>query len=336
MNYAFTLPDTENYSLDNYQETLSLLERLQKLKLQKLDEIIHKTEHEVEVLNDEAFISELERVKFFKRTINTCKDKEEKLKKLEIRVVFLKEYITEHEEVFELINNWNLSFNELKIIEEQQKDTTRLFKNRGGSLLQENKKKAAINKKLKRCQKDLLNFEISGKGTNTPHDYVLPKILGHTISEYLDDKVLMYEHEKELERQDKLVAKKKTILQESYYGSSLSTTMKRNKTTPIKSNPRSTKRTKQDKTTPSASQSLRSGFSSNMSDVSKPSTISSCGSATSSNFRKPLSGLKSGPGLRPQSPYKKPGVGKENFAVPKSSGNRVGRTGAKNSAKLRF
>ena len=313
------LPDTSNLTIENLNEIKSQLERLEILKFQKLDEIIEKTGQEINHLNNIGYISELEKCRFF-QTLKNCRSKEEKLERLEERVATLNTHIQDNEELFNLANKWQTSFEEFKTLEELQKDTTRLFKNRGGSLLAETKKRKKLESILRKTEGKLIKLS-EDLGENCT------RLRGLSVVDFIEEETSLYEQEKEMEKQGRKLEKKKAIFQESMFGASVITSqVKRGR---HQNNAASTKKSKP-------------------ADISKSCSISSKGSSvisgSSSTFRKPLNNrtpqtaqrkpnLKSNStqapkSAQPLSGFKKPTLGKENMQPPIE---RSGRTMAKNS-----
>merc|ERR1712176_1445865 len=257
------LPDTSNLTIENLNEIKSQLERLEILKFQKLDEIIEKTGQEINHLNNIGYISELEKCRFF-QTLKNCRSKEEKLERLEERVATLNTHIQDNEELFNLANKWQTSFEEFKTLEELQKDTTRLFKNRGGSLLAETKKRKKLESILRKTEGKLIKLS-EDLGENCT------RLRGLSVVDFIEEETSLYEQEKEMEKQGRKLEKKKAIFQESMFGASVITSqVKRGR---HQNNAASTKKSKP-------------------ADISKSCSISSKGSSvisgSSSTFRKPL------------------------------------------------
>lgn len=287
---VFILPDLETYTEENHNDIKSLLSKLERIKLEKLDEIIEKTHKQLRFLNEQAYLSELEILRFNKQTLGPLgpkgnnPNKEELLKKMEIRVEYLENYVSQNGDFFSLLDKWNIAFTDLKEIEDQQKDPNRLKSNRGGALLKENKRKQAIERKLRTSEEQLLAIG-EAKGNDCP------KLKGMDIYEYIDTENQIYQEEKELERKGRKLEKQKTMYHESIFGASS-----------FMPSSMSTKRLPPGGATGSAKK--RAKNSSKVRDTSKTSstnsnnTASTLSTAASSGFRRPLS---SRPNSRPPS-----------------------------------
>ena len=282
MDEVFILPNVSDYTEANVKDIESLLDKLEKIKLEKLDEIIEKTEKEVMKLSEKAFLSDLEILKFNKQTLKPMQFddlKEKKLNTLEIRVKFLTEFINTNQEIFDLVNKWRVSFEELKEIEDRQKDPNRLKSNRGGALLEEAKKRRIIDKRLRNSESKLIDL-CNQKGDDCP------LLNGMYITEYLDDQNQLYNDQKEQEKIGRKLEKKKNMVHESYFGASSMSILSSSKR--MGANPGSaSKRMK--------NCSKLSGTSTNSGATSSHSTTASTtvSNHTSSGFRKPFSSTKS-------------------------------------------
>ena len=314
------LPDTSNLTIENLNEIKSQLERLEILKFQKLDEIIEKTQQEISHLNNIGYISDFEKHRFF-TTLKNCRSKEETLERLEERVATLNTHIQDNEELFNLANKWQTSFEEFKALEERQKDSSRL-NNRGGALLAETKKRKKLESIMRKTESKLIKLS-EDLGENCT------RLRGLSVADFLEEELSLYEQEKEMEKQGRKMEKKKAIFQESMFGASVITSqVKRGR---HQNNAASSKKSKP-------------------ADISKSCSISSKGSSvvsgSSSTFRKPLNNrtpqtAQRKPNLKPtQTPksaqpravsgFKKP-RGKENMQPATERSERSGRTMAKNS-----
>jgi len=211
---AIILPDIEDLTIENLNKIMDQLETLEILKFEKLDEIITKTERELVDLNEVGYISDLE-ILGFMRSLKKCNSKEDRLERLEQRVVTLKQYIKDNEKLFNLVKKWQVAFEEMKALHDTQKDKDRLFKHRGGSLLLESKVRKKVENTLKNTEKKL--FIISQElGEDN-----CPLFKGLSVMDFIDEENRNYEQEKELEKQGRIMEKKRANFHESMFGASL-------------------------------------------------------------------------------------------------------------------
>jgi len=263
LQLADDIPETDNLSKSHFTTCAEQLERLEELKKASLGEMIEQMHLEIEKLEEDCFISELEVIKFDRQVYTKCVTKEDQLDALENRADYLKQLQSTHIELYESVRKWKICFDDLMVIEENQRDKSRLFSNRGGALLAETKKKKRLLHQLPKLQTAALEAAASFGAS-------CPRLNG--CSDVLDF-LMTLQHEaeadREAEREVKKAQKQQQLQQESMFGVNTSS-LKRGARKPL---PNSAKRTR----------NHESGQNSTVSKASSARTTSTASSRGSAN-----------------------------------------------------
>jgi hypothetical protein len=206
-----TVPDRADLSNKNMEVCTEQLLRLEELKRASMDIMIEKTEEEIMSIEYEIYASELEKLKFERQVLGKISNKEDKLTALENRLEGLKNRYEENIELFESVRIWKECFEELKDLEEKEKDPSRL-NNRGGALMKQQKAKRKLLNKMPKLERKIHE-------TAADLGRKCPNLNGNSsVEEFLLGLQEDHEAEKYAEREAKKIEKTHQLMQESKYG----------------------------------------------------------------------------------------------------------------------
>lgn len=228
------VPDRTDLSNKNTEECREQLARLEELKRASMDIMIEKTEEEIMNIEYEIYASELEKLKFERQVLGKIGNKEDKLTALENRLEGLKNRYEENIELFESVRIWKECFEELKDLEEKEKDPSRL-NNRGGALMKQQKAKRKLLNKMPKLER-----KIHETATNLGRK--CPNLNGYSsVEEFLLTLQEDHEAEKYAEREAKKIEKNHQLMQESKFGVNTSSVKKRGANRVIQNSAKRTK-----------------------------------------------------------------------------------------------
>ena len=187
--------------------------RLTIIKQENLDKYIDKIKSEIEKWWKCCYISQQEKDSFTPFSSNEFND--DVLEALEKQLEKLKSYYCENENLFLKLEERQQLWKEVMELEENANNPNRLFENRKGGLLLEEKKRKQLNKKLPLIENEL---DIMEKKFEKDNNYKF-MIEGVTVSEYIQEQWEIYSNQKEQEKKERQEAKKKITEMESKLGS---------------------------------------------------------------------------------------------------------------------
>ena len=194
-------------SRSNLTSLISRLEKLEIIKRKKMDEIIEKTQIEIDNWNVKCWTSDLQKLKF-QASLKDSLDKDQLLEAMEVHLNQLKEKYCQYEDFFQKFEAWLKNFNEKEIFEEDQKDPKRL-NNRGGALLQAQKKRAMLKKRIAKYEKELMEMMSQRE---------LPLLKGTPVDEFIADEYERVDVDQKYKQEVKKCEKERQIFQESRFG----------------------------------------------------------------------------------------------------------------------
>lgn len=253
------------------------LQRLEELKKASLDQMIARIEEEITQIENECYISDLERLKFERQVLEKAVNKEDKLDKLEKRAQALKTRYTEFIELYENVRKWKEAFDELQIVEERGRDPE-ILKNRGGALIKHAQQKRKLENRLPKLEARVYQV-VDTLGARCP------MLNGYTsVEEFLLTLQEEVEADKEAERDAKKVEKHQMLMHESRYGVNTSS-MKRSANRPMAN---SAKRNKTGASTASSSKTSSTASSSKTSSTTRSSSRKPMATPRTPNNKTPL------------------------------------------------
>ncbi|CAL4247342.1 unnamed protein product, partial [Meganyctiphanes norvegica] len=109
----------------------------------------------------------------------------------------LRDYYSENEHIFKKIKLHQELWNRLNNLEEHANDPNRLFGNRGGSLLEEEKERKVLQKKLPKVQHEITELLLAWEGVHKRPFLVM----GQPLEEFITSQ---WEERNELKLQEKI------------------------------------------------------------------------------------------------------------------------------------
>lgn len=194
-------------SRSNLTSLVSRLEKLEIIKRKKMDEIIEKTQVEIDSWNLKCWTSDLQKLKF-QSSLKAISDKDQLLEAMEVHLNKLKDKYSEYEDFYKKFEAWLKNFNEKEIFEEDQKDPKRL-NNRGGALLQAQKKRATLKKRISKYERDLMEMMAQRE---------LPLLKGTSVDEFIANEYERVDEDQKYKQEVKKCEKEKQTFQESRFG----------------------------------------------------------------------------------------------------------------------
>ncbi|KAM8973666.1 protein regulator of cytokinesis 1 isoform 2-T2 [Pelodytes ibericus] len=260
------------------------VDRLQKLKMQNIKNVIEVIRTELASYWDKCFCSQDQRLAF---AAYYDEDYSEDLLCLhDAEIGRIKHYYEVHKEMFEGVQKWEENWRLFLEFDKKATDPNR-FTNRGGNLLKEEKQRAKIQKMLPKLE-DELRARIAGWEQEQDQEFF---VNGKKFMDYVTEQWEQFHLEKEKEKQERQMKKNRQLEEEMFYGSAPKTPNKRRvlgSTTPGK-----VRKLNGTNISSSTNSTLRSAFSGTLchSPVSRP----------------PLSGSKHGlPSRTPTRVFKTP------------------------------
>ncbi|KAF2353227.1 hypothetical protein FHG87_016018 [Trinorchestia longiramus] len=166
------------------------LEKMKILRLANIGKFIEKLKVQLTELWDACYLEECERVQSALADPPTELD----LLVLESEVAKWRKYMQDHADVLTLVSEFEDKFEELLHLENLAKDPSRLFQTRGGSLLQEEKRRKRIKIELPRVQDKLLAVY------ERYAEHTAPLVFGQTVPDYIDRKWNEHEQTRQLDK----------------------------------------------------------------------------------------------------------------------------------------
>nr|XP_014340377.1 PREDICTED: protein regulator of cytokinesis 1 isoform X2 [Latimeria chalumnae] len=205
-------------------QTIQALEaevtRLEELKLQNIKNVIAAIREELTAYWDKCFHSEEQRQAF--TPYFDDENTEEILRLHDEELGRLKMHYELHRELFEGVQKWQESWKLYLEFERKATDPNR-FTNRGGNLLKEEKQRAKLHKSLPKLEEEL-KLRIEGWEQEQGREFL---VNGQRFMSYVAERWVLYQQEKEKEKQERQMKKCRQIEEEMLYGSTPKTPTKR-------------------------------------------------------------------------------------------------------------
>ena len=187
--------------------------RLVIIKQENIDKYIAKIKSELESWWECCYTSQQEKDSFSPFLSDEAND--DVLNALEKQLEKLKLYYSENEHLFQKLEERQQLWKEVMELEESANNPNRLFENRKGGLLLEEKKRKQLKKKLPQVEQELEKME---KNFEKENNFKF-LIKGVTVSEYIQEQWELYNSQKEQEKKERQETKKKILEIESKLGS---------------------------------------------------------------------------------------------------------------------
>ncbi|XP_066492183.1 protein regulator of cytokinesis 1 isoform X2 [Tiliqua scincoides] len=193
--------------------TLQLeVDRLEKLKLQNLRNVLEGVRAELADYWDRCFYSMEQRQAFgpYYAEVFT----EQLLQQHDDELAQIKRYYKAHQELFEAVHKWEENWHLFQELERKATDPSR-FTNRGGNLLKEEKLRAKVQKTLQKLEEELKS-QVKRWEEKHVQDF---RVNGQPFVAYVAEQWHLYHLEKEREKQERQLKKSRQTEEEMMYGS---------------------------------------------------------------------------------------------------------------------
>lgn len=205
------------YSIPTINALKKELKRCEALKRANIEKFVLELREEVLSWWDRCHFSQNERDKF--SAFRYAEFTEDVLELHEMEVVKLRNYYEGHRDIFQLADQRNDLWSKVLELEGRANDPNRLFNNRGGQLLREERERNALSKALPKIEKELrdrlLEYELEN---NAPFFYD-----GENLLEIIDQQTEERQGLKELQKQQKRVTRNQQLEVESKLGTKATT-----------------------------------------------------------------------------------------------------------------
>ncbi|XP_021935767.1 protein regulator of cytokinesis 1-like isoform X2 [Zootermopsis nevadensis] len=198
------------------------VKRCEVLKRQNIKRFVEEIREELKHLWDKCLISEDERVQF-RPYYSECFTAD-LLELHELEVQKLKSHYDQNDEIFQLAYQRQELWDKMLELENRANDPDRLFHNRGGQLLIEEKERKLIQKDLPKVEKELMKYvSLYEKRHKKPF-----KIHGQPVSDVINSQWTLHKEHKEEEKKAKKFARDRLLDVESKMGSQLRAPKRKN------------------------------------------------------------------------------------------------------------
>ncbi|XP_063304994.1 protein regulator of cytokinesis 1 isoform X2 [Pelobates fuscus] len=195
-------------------------DRLQKLKLQNIKNVVEVIRTELASYWDKCFYSQNQRLGF---APYYDEDYGEDLLALhDAEISRLKHYYEVHKEMFEGVQKWEENWRLFLELDKKATDPNR-FNNRGGNLLKEEKQRAKLQKMLPKLEEEL-GVRIAGWEQEQDQEFF---VNGKKFMDHVTEQWEQLNMEKEREKQERQIKKNRQLEEEMIYGSVPKTPTKR-------------------------------------------------------------------------------------------------------------
>uniref|UniRef100_A0A8C5M643 Protein regulator of cytokinesis 1 n=1 Tax=Leptobrachium leishanense TaxID=445787 RepID=A0A8C5M643_9ANUR len=195
-------------------------DRLNKLKLQNIKNVVEVIRTELTTYWDKCFYSQEQRLAF---APYYDEDYSEDLLSLhDAEISRIKHHYETHKEMFEGVQKWEESWRLFLELDKKATDPNR-FTNRGGNLLKEEKQRAKLQKMLPKLEEEL-RVRIAGWEQEQDQEFFVG---GKKFMAYVSEQWEQMNLEKEREKQDRQIKKNRQLEVEMIYGSVPKTPNKR-------------------------------------------------------------------------------------------------------------
>lgn len=188
------------------------IKRCEELKRQNIKRFVEEIQKELKYWWDKCLVGEEERLQF--RPHSSECFTEDLLELHELEVQKFRSYYEQNIVIFELANQRQELWDKMLELESRANDRNRLFHNRGGQLLLEEKERKNIQKELPKVERELMkHIKLYEEQHKTPF-----KIYGESVIEIINSQWTLHKENKEQERKAKKVAKDRLLEVESRMG----------------------------------------------------------------------------------------------------------------------
>jgi len=203
-----------NLKQDNLQILQLTLQELERIKLENMKKFIEKVRCELVNLWDKCYYSKEQRSRFY--AFEDESYTEELLLLHEGELSKMQAYYGKHKDLFCNFSKWNKNFEQMVELDKKSRmpDPNR-YKNRGGGLLNEEKKREKLKKQLPKIEEDL--FHAVKKWQNDMSEPFL--IEGVGIESFIEDKWIEFDRQKQIEIEERKLKKQKDMEHEMTFGS---------------------------------------------------------------------------------------------------------------------
>ncbi|KAG2470943.1 PRC1 regulator, partial [Polypterus senegalus] len=186
-----------DYRKKDIQALKDELERLEDLKMQNIQNVIKTIREEIALYWEKCFISSAQRKAFtaYYDEVYT----EDLLYVHDSEILQLKQYYSDHAELFEGVCKWQENWKVYLELEAKATDPSR-FNNRGGNLLKEEKQRADLLKLLPKLEKKLKAEIDTWEGKNSQEF----QVNGQKFLQFVEEQWEMHRLDKEREKQERL------------------------------------------------------------------------------------------------------------------------------------
>jgi len=203
-----------NLKQDNLQLLQNTLQLLEQIKSENMKKFIEKVRCELVILWDKCYYTTEKRSRFYPYEDESYT--EELLTLHEVELSKMQAYYGKHKDLFCNLSKWNKNFEQMVELDKKSRipDPNR-YKNRGGGLLNEGKKREKLNKQLPKIEEDL--YRAVEKWEDDMNEPFLVEEVG--IKNFIEDKWAEFQRQKQIEVEERKLKKQKDMEHEMTFGS---------------------------------------------------------------------------------------------------------------------
>ncbi|PNF26068.1 hypothetical protein B7P43_G06395 [Cryptotermes secundus] len=210
------------YSADTLRALKDELKRCEELKCQNIKRFVEEIRRELECWWNKCSVGEEERLQF--QPYSSDCFTEDLLELHELEVQKFQSYYEQNVVIFELVNQRQELWDKMLELENRANDPSRLFHNRGGQLLLEEKERKNIQKELPKVEKELMKH-ITIYEEQHKKQFM---ILGEPVIDIISKQWALHKENKEQEKKAKKFARDHVLNVESRLGSQLRSSKRKN------------------------------------------------------------------------------------------------------------
>jgi len=190
----------------------SKVDQLEALKRQHMTDFIAASKRELELVWKRCYYSDSQRAQFL--PYHTDVVDETTLDALEIELDRLNKYHEHNKVIYDKVDEWHQTWIKQLEMEARSKDKNRLMGRGRNNLLEEEKERKAVQRRLPKVEKELMTFVEAYAEANTS-EFV---VMGMSVSDYICDQKAEHNFEVKEEKEIKKVIKKQQLENETRYG----------------------------------------------------------------------------------------------------------------------
>jgi len=211
------MPEDDNVHDAALSAVQAKVDELDALKRENMTNFIAASKRDLEGVWNACYVSDAQKAKFLPYHTNTVD--ESTLESLEVELDRLKKYHEHNQALFAKVDEWHTTWNHKLEMEARSKDKNRLMGRGRNNLLEEEKERKAVQKKLPKVERELMAFVGAYAEANNEEF----QVFGMNVADYITDQKSEHNIEVKEEKEIKKVIKRQQLENETRYGATAMT-----------------------------------------------------------------------------------------------------------------